>query len=63
MGASVAIYALYLKVLTKRNLVARTLTSTFGPRAFSTSGPAAWNTLSSELYVTRSSHLTVLGIH
>ena len=26
-----------------------TLTSTFGPRAFSTSGPAAWNALSSEL--------------
>jgi len=30
-------------------VVPRTLTSTFGPRAFSTSGPAAWNTLSSEL--------------
>ena len=30
-------------------MVPRTLTSTFGPRAFSTSGPAAWNVLSSEL--------------
>ena len=30
-------------------VVPRTITSTFGPRAFSTSGPAAWNALSSEL--------------
>ena len=44
-------------------VVPRTLTSTFGPGAFSTSGLAAWNTLSSELYATHPSHSTVLGIH
>ena len=43
-------------------VVPRTLTSTFGPRAFSTSGPAAWNASSSELR-DPSISLDCLGIH
>jgi len=38
-------------------VVPRTLTSTFGPRAFSTSGPAAWNTV---VWATWPVHLTWL---
>ena len=42
-------HILSTSVIDNQLVVPRTLTSTFGLRAFSTSGRAAWNALSSEL--------------